>query len=121
MPNVLKNGDTVYYVDYDAATIETGKVVNAGYCEGKLISFGVDFKDDFDEFEGCAFGTCIFKSALMANLCFTNGAPIKEKTNGEVLQSMSYEDLAEFLCVHGWTDGDQKELVEWLSAPTELI
>ena len=45
----------------------------------------------------------------------------KRPTNGEVIQSMSYEELAEFLCVQGWTDGDQAELVEWLKAPTELI
>ena len=54
-------GDILYYADEEG--IEKGTVSSTHYNDqNELVSFGVDFENDFDEFDGSAIGHCFFRS-----------------------------------------------------------
>ena len=52
-------GQTVWYID-DKDEPEKGVVFSVDIVNGVLDTFSVDFDDDFDEFYGDAWGSCVF-------------------------------------------------------------
>ena len=62
----LKKGDPIYYVDDEEHFVEEGVIFGVERSDGKIESFAVDFKDDFDEFNGKALGVCFFRSKELA-------------------------------------------------------
>lgn len=66
---LLKSGDTVYYVDTYDHTIEKGTVFNVDKDDdGNIISISIDFENDFDEFTNVALGSCIFINKNIAEM-----------------------------------------------------
>lgn len=68
----LQVGDAVWYADKDTdGSIEKGEVVSVYYKDGTLDTIGVNFPDsnDFTEFYGEAFGSCLFKKEEEARKC----------------------------------------------------
>lgn len=67
--DLLKSGDTVYYVDTYDHTIEKGTVFAVDKnSDGKIISISIDFENDFDEFNDIALGSCIFINKNIAEM-----------------------------------------------------
>ena len=67
--NSLAPGSKIYYLYRDNGEIEEGTVfsiVRNGDGIGKIVSISVDFKDDFDEFDGSALGDVLFIDKDMA-------------------------------------------------------
>lgn len=73
--NILTKGDQIWYVDVDTGEIEEGVVSSAYYKNGKLDSFSADFieSDDFDEFNGTAYGKSLFTTREAAELALSMG------------------------------------------------
>ena len=71
---MLHEGDDLWYVDFDAGSIEHGKASGINYKEGKLDSFGVDFDcGDYDVFVGEALGKTFYRSEISAQKTLLKG------------------------------------------------
>lgn len=66
--NFPKKGDSVYYVNKELGMVEHGDIYSLQFKNGEIASVGVLFGevDDFDEFYGSAFGSCLFLDEEMA-------------------------------------------------------
>lgn len=74
----LAHGSKIYYIYRDEGEIEEGTVFSVERDDnenGKIVSISVDFKDDFDEFEGSALGHVLFIDKDMAEAAML-GKPI---------------------------------------------
>jgi hypothetical protein len=57
-------GDDIYYADIEYGQVEHGVVFSVTFEDGELYTLSVDFDNgDFDEFNGTAFGSCLFLDA----------------------------------------------------------
>ena len=56
----MKQGDSIYYTNVDEGIIEEGTIYFVHVKDNQVDSFSVDFKDDFDEFDGAALGVHFF-------------------------------------------------------------
>ena len=62
----LKKGDPIYYVDPEEGIIEEGTIYSVHIKNNKVDVFSVDFKDDFDEFDGKGLGVHFFRDKSRA-------------------------------------------------------
>lgn len=62
----LKQGDPIYYVNVDEGIVEEGTIYFVHIKDNQVDSFSVDFKDDFDEFDGAALGIHFFRDKSRA-------------------------------------------------------
>lgn len=70
--NFPKKGDDIYYVDNELSEIEHGTIHSIYFKNGEIDIIAVDFGYDFDEFDGSAFGDCLFLSEEMARNSLIN-------------------------------------------------
>ena len=62
----LKKGDPIYYVDPEEGIIEEGTIYSVHIKNNRVDVFSVDFKDDFDEFDGKGLGVHFFRDKSRA-------------------------------------------------------
>lgn len=56
----MKQGDSIYYTNIDEGIIEEGTIYFVHIKDNQVESFSVDFKNDFDEFDGKTLGVHFF-------------------------------------------------------------
>lgn len=66
LKNRLCEGDKLWYVDFDEGIIEPCTADGVNYEGNKLLSFGADFGDDYDVFDGSAYGKEFLPSEQLA-------------------------------------------------------
>mgnify|MGYP000788093053 CR=1 FL=1 len=77
--NRLKNGQEIWYVDFDDGLLEKGMVCNSYYQDGRLESFAVEFENgDFDEFLGRSYGNTFFSSKEAAESALLCGGKVEK-------------------------------------------